>query len=590
MARQGQDGSEQFGRFRRADDDPEFRDPPPKPRFPHDVPLRAAGLSCDRQVLVALDARGDVTGWNAVTAKRLYRLPLLDPREVPQRLTFSPDGRFVALSPGSLPAGTVRVLDPRTGRELRRFDRGFGPSFSPGSELLACSDGPQLRRWALKSGAELPRFPEGRHPLKWTAWSPTDDMIAASAEDARDVAVWDAASGRRLSHVTPSADEAAAGLAFSPDGRTLAVGSHWGIQFFRLTGAPQGDYHAHEEYSFSPLKFSRDGRRMIALSHRRRLLVWETSTGKPLFTWASFQTEDGLLEISEGGDVAIWVERGGIRLERIPKVLAGPQDGHAVRHLTFTAEGRLVTGDDGGSLRVWDPAAEKELRRFTVSIDRLRYFSRDGAWAVFGGVDGPVGIWDLATERELLRIEPATPVGSVTLSPDRSRMALGHSDGTVSIWSLGEKKELTRIRSDMRSITAVTWSSDAKSLGWGDDAGAVTIADGRRGGEQVRFKTRGYCAIRDLRFTPDGRTLMATDAQGVLWGYSDPSVEPSARLSDVRSLPAAYLPSPRWIASGYGQKRGLLDVVREAVSPDASYIAGATRDGRLVIWEAPGAR
>src|SRR6185503_6725477 len=130
---------------------PESSVPPPEPRFPHDIPIRTAGLSCDRKILVALDAQGFVNGWNAVTAKRLYRLPVLDSKEVPQRLTFSPDGRFVALSPWSLPAGLVRVLDPRTGKELRRFDRGFGPSFSPDSELLAGSDGPRLRRWALKS-------------------------------------------------------------------------------------------------------------------------------------------------------------------------------------------------------------------------------------------------------------------------------------------------------------------------------------------------------------------------------------------------------------------------------------------------------
>src|SRR4029079_18938900 len=103
MARQDQDGSDRFGRFRRASADPESSVPPPEPRFPHDIPIRPAGLSCDRRILVCLDAQGFVNGWNAVTAKRLYRLPLLDSKEVAQRLTFSPDGRFAALTFWALP-------------------------------------------------------------------------------------------------------------------------------------------------------------------------------------------------------------------------------------------------------------------------------------------------------------------------------------------------------------------------------------------------------------------------------------------------------------------------------------------------------
>jgi WD40 repeat protein len=409
--------------------------------------------------------------------------------------------------------------------------------------------------------------------------------------DSSAVAIWEAATGRRMFRDAIHAEsEAAAALAFAPGGDTLAVGSHWGIRFFALGNRPQREFHAHDEYSFSPIKFSRDGRRMIALSHRRRMLVWETFTGRPLFTWASFETEDGALEVSEGGDVAIWIERGGIRLERIPQLLAGPDAGHIVRHLGFTPEGRLLTGEDGGALRVWDPAAEKELRRMTVPVDRLRYFARNGAWAVCGGGDGPVAIWDLQAEREIVKLEPATPVVSVSLSGDGARLALGHSDGTVSLWSVAEKREVTRIRSEMRSITAVAWSSDGKSLGWGDEGGAVTIAEGQKGGEQLRFKSRSYTPIRDLRFTPDGRTLMALDSRGLEWAYSDPSVEPAAAQGDVPSLPPRWLPNARWFASGYGQKRGLLGIVREVVSPDGTFIAGATSRGELVLWEAPGGK
>src|SRR5436190_15331271 len=150
MARQGQDESDQFGRFRRG---PELPISPPTPRFRHDVPILSATLSVDREVLVALDAEGAIIGWDAVRATHLYRHPAIGRNDALQRLTASPCGRFVAVSARTLPCDLVRVLDLRTGNELRRISRGFSPSFSPDGELVACSDGSWLRRWALKSGA-----------------------------------------------------------------------------------------------------------------------------------------------------------------------------------------------------------------------------------------------------------------------------------------------------------------------------------------------------------------------------------------------------------------------------------------------------
>jgi hypothetical protein len=89
-----------------------------------------------------------------------------------------------------------------------------------------------------------------------------------------------------------------------------------------------------------------------------------------------------------------------------------------------------------------------------------------------------------------------------------------------------------------------------------------------------------------LKFSPDGRRLAATDKKGNCRIYSEPGVEPE----EVPNLSwDPWLPDPRWRASGCFQK-SFVGVVQRAISLDHTYIADATRDGKLVIWEAPGGK
>src|SRR5579862_2480589 len=170
--------------------DARFALPTPHPRFPHPVPFRTAALPLDGSTLVGLDSEGVLVGWDARTAKLRYRTKVLGPNDPSPRLTCSPDGRFVAVSRRDHVPCLVRIFHLQKGEEARRFDRCFSPCFSPDGELLAGTDGPHLRRWALRSGAELPGLDESGEDLKWAAYSPQGDRLAASCAGSPAVSVW----------------------------------------------------------------------------------------------------------------------------------------------------------------------------------------------------------------------------------------------------------------------------------------------------------------------------------------------------------------------------------------------------------------
>ena len=554
--------------------------PKPTPPFKHSVPFRTAAVSRDGSILIGLDVEGAIRGWDVRTGRRLYGRPVLAKGDGPQRLTCSPDGRYVALSSRAFQPSIVRVLRLDTGEEVRRFDRCFSPVFSPDGEILAGTDGESLRRWSMKSGAELPALEVQGQGLKWTAYSPKGDRLAASDSAGGRVTIWDVAGRKRVDGDARD-DFAATALAFSPDGKVLAIGNPWSIRFL----PSDRRFGIHEEYGNGPLRFSEDGRRMIALSSRRRLLIWELSTGRPLFTWSAFNISEGILEVSEGGDRVIWFDRDGLRVERIPEILGGPEEGHVVRAVSFTAEGQAVTADNAGQIRFWDPATQKEVRRLSVDGGEVNLFTVDGRWVVYGGGSRPVRVWDLPTGKEIANVTTSPYVGSVALSPDRTTLARGHADGSLSLWDVAEKKERVRIHQELGGVHAICWSPDGKTLAWVDKLGSVVMADGAAGRDPIRFKPRGDVPVRELRFEPGGKTLWVSDIRGVCWAYKDDlSREPvREELTEYKS-PRDPDADRRWVASGFEQRRGSAAVF----APDRRYAISTTDWGAALIWEAPG--
>jgi len=563
-----------------------FRTPNPLSRFKHSVFFRNATVSCDGSILAALDAEGLLHGWDTRNVKLLYRRQMSNPGEGPQRLTCSPDGRYLAVSRRDLPASLVHVLRLATGEEIRRFDRCFSPCFSPNGEILAGTDGPHLRRWAIKSGAELPGLEEDDRELKWAAYSPKGDLLAASLGSSSWVSVWDLRTRRRrLYGGVQGAITAATSLAFTPDAKTLAVGNPWGVRFFSVTDEVQRKLRGHEEYANGPLKFTADGRRLVAVCQRRRLLVWDPVKGDYLFAWSAFNIAEGILAVSEGGDHIIWFDREGLRVERIPQFLGGAEDGHVVKHVSFTSEGHAISGDEQGNFRVWNPVTQEEIRRFSVPAQPLRHFTRDGQWAVFGGGSDPVRIWDLLRGKEFFSVPAIRFVTAIAVSPDGASLALGHPDGSLSLWNIAENKERTRISLELAEVTAVCWSDDGRSLAWADERGSVVIADGA-GRERVQFKPRGRGPHSLLKFSPDGKILLTCDRDGVYLAYEGLlGREPVRVEGEVVSRLRADPSDPRWMASGFNQSwcRSV------AFSRDGSF-AVSIQDGKALIWEAPGGR
>ncbi|MEP6658845.1 MAG: AAA family ATPase [Acidimicrobiales bacterium] len=484
--------------------------------------------------------------------------PLPGTLDAPTRLSFSPDGKYIAAvtdvfisGAGFVPAVALVWDLARGGAPVLQyaFEAEHGQRdivFLPDSKRVLVASADSTAIVDIASSAKVGQI-EGAHaPIAISR----DGKTLAAALDPTGVTIglFDLMSGQRSAPLAGHRERIVR-LAFSADGTMLASGGKdrlvmvWDVASGRRT-----DYEGHSA-GVNALAFSPDGTKLWSGGDDRAIYIWDlrrvhtlahrSPPAGPDVPALPFVSQG--MVIDPGGRYVVFPATDGVPFQ-IRDVSTGalgkPSAIGDGLFLSFSQDDkRYVTVDDNGRLRVWDrdtgavlADSEGSGQAFSGDHEGVAVFTPDGRQVVALRYE-PSGAESLVVlDASTLAAVAGEPVLVTTLDGSFGRMVAVTPDGhTAVVVVSGEHTKVLLVDLDTRRIVRSTpvelggarndtVAPDGRTVGLGAAFGDVVVVDAVSGEVSPQLHAHDDF-VESVTFAPDYTSFVTTGRDGAvkLW-------------------------------------------------------------------------
>ena len=524
----------------------------------------------DRVNSVAYSPNGDtlasVSGremrlWDPTTQR--YKATFED--EGGDSLVYSPNGKTLAVGRWQ----EIRLLNARTGdlkftlsypeREWARIIAISSDGKTLAASARYSSDKVKIYLWNIRTGKQRQMISTQAREVHSLAFSPTANVLASGYWGVDQIDLWNPGTGKK----TKTIQEWSESLAYSPDGKNIAIGRGGEISLLNAnTGQVRQTLSGHKN-GVNSVVFSSDGSILVSGSWDGTIRTWNASTGSHRLTIeghfdfrAVALSPNGKTIASTSDDgIFLWNTSNG----KFSKAFDIGERSHAIAYAPDGNTLAIEKWDNGPRILLLNArtGSVKKTLRYQGESGRVIAYAPNGKMLASGSWNGTIRLWNARTGKLQKTLTGHTrEVSSLVFSPDSKVLASGSWDGTVRLWNTGTGKLLRTISTQGESPRSLAFSPDGKVLASGS-WDEIQLLNAQNGQLKQTFSGRGEF----LAYSRDGKTLASSGWRRIhLW---------NARTGELQRTLTGPPEGVPWLA----------------FDPKGNTLVSRGWDGTILLWD-----